>query len=299
MEAEQVSTEQEIINPAIVETIDQAEETPVIEAPATSDDDTQEISDLQAAIEAAETPEDKAAQKAKLNTAFARLRREGREAKKAELEALKDAAYQRGLAEARKQVEAAPVKAPDPIYVAPDFLKPAPREGDFDEYQDFLTAKEDWLVEKAEHRAYHKAKFEIDADQNRRTQEASQNETVQWVQKGKEKFADFDAVIAHHADIIPPVMAAAVKASDNSHEIAYHLGKNQSEFNRIAGLQPVQQAIEIGKLSARLSVKPAPAKTITSAPSPIRAVSPGVTEDFDPNTGSMEDYAKWRESQGF
>ena len=300
MEPEQIETQTETTIPPVEVSTDQAVEAPVVEAPATSDDDTQEIADIQAAIEAAESPEDKAAHKAKLNSAFARIRREGREAKRSELEALKDAAYQRGLAEARKQGEKPSEKAPEaPPYVAPDFLKPAPRESDYEEYSDFLEAKDEYLVEKAEFRAYNKAKAEIEAEQQRRVQEVNQTEATRWVQEGAKKYPDFQKVIAPHADTIPAVMAAAVKASDNGHEIAYHLGNNQAEFNRIAGLQPVQQAIEIGKLSMRLSTRPAPAKTITSAPPPIKEITSGGTADLDPNTMSMEDYAKWRETQKF
>jgi hypothetical protein len=165
-----------------------------------------------------------------------------------------------------------------PDYVAPPFQKPAPRIEDFDYDSDrFQDAKDEWLVEKAEHKAYHKVKAETVAEQKRR-------EAAKWGKKGVEKFPDFIAVISTHANEIPPDMATAVRDADNSHEIAYYLGNNPQEYDRIAKLSPVKQVKEIGKIEQKLSGNPAPAPSAKN------------TTNTDPPT-SMEEYAKWREGQ--
>lgn len=278
MELEQVVNPEEIVSPPgeVVSPEQVAEQETPAEGPAPSEEMDQEIAALQAAIDAAKTPEDKQAQQGKLNAAFARIRRERKEAKQAELEALKEAAYQRGRAEAvvKPVVETKP-PVEEPI-VIPDFIKPAPRREDFDEYEgetDYREAREAWLVEKAEHNAIHRAKAEIAAEQKRQEQAKRQVETSQWAQKGVEKFPDFMETIASHANTIPPVMAQAVTEAENSHEIAYFLGKNPKEYSRIAALSPVKQAIEIGKIDTKIAQTPI--KTTSKAPAPIAPVKGG------------------------
>lgn len=293
MELEQVVSNEETFSPA-AEVVSADMAVPP-EVPAASEEVDQEIAEIQEAIDAAQSDEEKAAHKSKLNSAFARLRREKREAKAAEIEALKEAAYQRGLAEARKgAAPESPAKPIVPETPVTEFTKPAPNEDDFEEYSAYQEAREEWLLEKAEHRV----KARIEADQQRRQQEVAQTETAKWAEKGKERYPDFEEVIASHAQNIPPVMAAAVKSAENSHDIAYHLGKNPTEYARIAGLEPVQQAIEIGRIAERM--KSAPPKRQTSAPPPITPVKGGgVVSHKDPADMNTEEYIAYMNQREF
>ena len=113
----------------------------------------------------------------------------------------------------------------------------------------------------------------------------------------RDKYDDFEQVAYNPAVPVTKVMAEAVMADELGPEILYHLGSHPSEASRIARLSAVQQAREIGKLSAKLASTP-PAKTTSSAPAPItpvaaRNVAAKVVDTTDPRaTKSMTD-AEW------
>lgn len=89
--------------------------------------------------------------------------------------------------------------------------------------------------------------------------------------KGAETRPDFIEVVRGNWNCTE-AMGRALLSSDVGAEVAYHLGKHPDEARRIAGLDPVSQVREIGRLEAKLS-QPAPApKTVTDAPAP----TPGV-----------------------
>lgn len=69
---------------------------------------------------------------------------------------------------------------------------------------------------------------------------------------------------------ITPVMANAIKTSEDGPAVAYHLAQNPDEARRIANLPQLAQVREIGKLEAKLATPaaaPGP-KTLTDAPPP-------------------------------
>lgn len=70
-----------------------------------------------------------------------------------------------------------------------------------------------------------------------------------------------------------PLMALMIKGSEVGPHIAYHLATNAAESKRIAGMVPIEQALEIGRLEGRIAAeratKPAPAARVASnAPPP-------------------------------
>jgi hypothetical protein len=67
-------------------------------------------------------------------------------------------------------------------------------------------------------------------------------------------------------------MAESIQSSDNGPDLAYWLGSNPKEAERIARLSPILQAKEIGKIEVRLADNP-PVKKSTSAPTPISPVT--------------------------
>ena len=91
-------------------------------------------------------------------------------------------------------------------------------------------------------------------------------------QEALDKYDDFEQVAYNPTLPITGVMAQAVRASDIGPEIAYWLGSNVKEADRIARLDPVLQAKEIGRIEAKLSSDP-PVKRTSSAPAPIRPVT--------------------------
>ena len=115
------------------------------------------------------------------------------------------------------------------------------------------------------------------------------------------KYDDFDQVAYNPNLPITDVMAETIRASEIGPELAYHLGSNPKEADRIARLSPFLQAKEIGKIEAKLAAEP-PQKKISSAPAPIspvtaRATNPGVTDTTDPRSTKAMSDSEWIEAE--
>jgi hypothetical protein len=87
-----------------------------------------------------------------------------------------------------------------------------------------------------------------------------------------EKYDDFEQVVYNKALPITNVMAETIQASELGPDVAYYLGSNPREAERISRLSPYLQAKEIGKIEVRLADNP-PVKRTTNAPPPIKPVT--------------------------
>jgi hypothetical protein len=108
----------------------------------------------------------------------------------------------------------------------------------------------------------------------------------------RERFADYETVTRNPSVPITPAMAEIIRDSDVGPDLAYHLGKNVTEAARIAALPVNHQAVELGKLEARVTApKPLPDR----APAPVQPVS-GIAAggSKDPGKMSMTEYIAWR-----
>ena len=88
----------------------------------------------------------------------------------------------------------------------------------------------------------------------------------------RDKYTDFEQVAYNPKLSITTVMAETIQSSDIGPELAYYLGSNPKDADRIARLPPLSQAKEIGKIEAKLAADP-PVKKTTSAPAPITPVT--------------------------
>ena len=88
----------------------------------------------------------------------------------------------------------------------------------------------------------------------------------------RDKYDDFEQVAYNPKLPISDVMAQTIQASEVGPDIAYYLGTNPKEADRIFRLSPILQAKEIGKIEAKLSDNP-PQKKTSSAPPPIDPVT--------------------------
>ena len=87
-----------------------------------------------------------------------------------------------------------------------------------------------------------------------------------------EKYDDFEQVVYNKALPITNVMAETIQASEVGPDVAYYLGSNPREAERISRLSPYLQAKEIGKIEVKLTDNP-PVKRTTNAPPPIKPVT--------------------------
>ena len=115
------------------------------------------------------------------------------------------------------------------------------------------------------------------------------------------KYDDFEQVAYNPNLPITTVMAQSIQASDIGPEVAYHLGANPKEAERISRLSPIMQAKEIGKIEAQLAANP-PIKKTSNAPSPISPVTARTTgspsyDTTDPRSIKTMSTSEWIEAE--
>ena len=91
-------------------------------------------------------------------------------------------------------------------------------------------------------------------------------------EEARSKYEDFEQVAYNPKLTITNVMAETIQSSDVGPDLAYWLGTNPKEADRISKMSPLSQAKEIGKIEAKLASDP-PVKRSTSAPAPISPVT--------------------------
>ena len=113
--------------------------------------------------------------------------------------------------------------------------------------------------------------------------------------EARDRFADYDTVTRNPGIAITPSMAEIIRDSDVGPDLAYHLGKNPVEAAKIAALPPTRQAVELGKLEARVTApKPLP-KQPPAPVQPVSGIAAGGTKD--PGKMTMAEFKAWREAK--
>jgi hypothetical protein len=153
----------------------------------------------------------------------------------------------------------------------------------------------------AEALAYRKAE-ELLAQREQAKQQAALLEGYhEREEQAREKYEDFEQVAYNPNLRITDVMAETIQASEIGPDLAYFLGANPKEADRISRLSPFLQAKEIGKIEAKLSDNP-PAKKTTSAPAPIAPVTARTTgsqayDTTDPRSTKTMSVSEWIEAE--
>lgn len=129
----------------------------------------------------------------------------------------------------------------------------------------------------------------------------------QRVNEAKKDFSDWDTVFQQaqaSGATLPPDTVEFCLDSDQGARIAYHLAKNEDEYEKVLAMSPVKRIAYLGKLEDKLA-KPkeqAPAKQVTKAPAKLADVKTGGSVKTPP-TGmerfqSKAAWREWRASQG-
>jgi hypothetical protein len=155
--------------------------------------------------------------------------------------------------------------------------------------------------EYAEALAYQKAEQLV----AQREQQKQQSEVIEAYhdreEKAREKYDDFEQVAYNPKLPITSEMAQAIQYSDIGPDLAYHLGANPKEAERISRLPPLLQAKEIGRIEAKLAADP-PTKKTSSAPTPISPVTARSTgspayDTTDPRSIKTMSTSDWIEAE--
>ena len=149
--------------------------------------------------------------------------------------------------------------------------------------------------------AYQKAE-ELIAQREQARQQAELLESYhEKEEQARDKYEDFEQVAYNPNLRITDVMAPTIQASDIGPDLAYYLGSNPKEADRISRLSPYLQAKEIGKIEVKLSDNP-PAKKTSSAPAPIAPVTARSTggtayDTTDPRSTKNMSVSEWIEAE--
>jgi hypothetical protein len=204
-----------------------------------------------------------------------------------EVKALRDAEaakirnkYERKLKNAQVDEESIRARVMQEVAAKSTASESEPKEEDFADYGEFIKAAARYAASQViandrEEQREKEVKRSFEKEESRREELAEKLND-----NGNEKYTDFDEVVASTGDLLrdkglkfSQAMVGALFEAENSHDIAYFLGKNPDEATRIANLPAYAQAKEIGKLEAKLNA--APKKQISKAPAPITPVSTG------------------------
>lgn len=160
-----------------------------------------------------------------------------------------------------------------------------------------FASNEDYVEALAEQRAEQK----LAEREQRKQQTEILNAYHDKEEEVRAKYNDFEQVAYNPNLPITNVMAQSIQASDNGPEVAYHLGANPREAERISRLSPILQAKEIGRIEAQLAANP-PVKKTSNAPSPISPVSARTTgapsyDTTDPRSIKSMSTSEWIEAE--
>lgn len=216
-----------------------------------------------------------------------------RERRKAEMERLRaeKAEAERKAEEYRKRLEQVG-GGNDPAPKREDYQ-------DYDEWQADLAAYKVMSQMSARERAQIEGQSKESEAALKAIEDRERREMAQaWADQeadARTRYADYDQVTRNPDLPITEAMVQMMSASDMGPDIAYYLGTNPQEAARIARMQPLEAARQIGLIEARVSLPKAP--TQTQAPDPVSPVKPKATASKDPAKMSMAEYKAWRKGQ--
>jgi hypothetical protein len=153
----------------------------------------------------------------------------------------------------------------------------------------------------AEALAYQKAEELIAKREAAKQQSAVLESYQEREESAREKYDDFEQVAYNPKLTITNVMAETIQSSDIGPDLAYYLGSNPKDAERISRMSPLAQAKEIGKIEAKLAAEP-PMKKTTSAPAPISPVTARSSEapaldTTDPRSIKSMTASQWIEAE--
>lgn len=158
---------------------------------------------------------------------------------------------------------------------------------------DQFASVDEYAQALAERKAYEL----VQQQEARRMQETTLEAYAEREEVAREKYTDFESVALNPKLPITTVMAETIRASDAGPDVAYYLGSNPKEAERISKLPAFLQAKEIGRIEAKVANSP-PVKRTSAAPSPITPVNSRQTstpayDTTDPRSAKSMSTSDW------
>lgn len=203
--------------------------------------------------------------------------------------------------------------------IEPDAQKPQetankPQRSDFSDYEDYQEALIEWKTEQKIAEREKKAREKTLEERKKAQVQQEKTRAAKVLSDGRAKYADFDKVVTPTLKISES-MARAIATSAAGADIVYYLGQNPDLSATIANLNPLETALEIGRLEATITTtdetpaeepepepEPEPEtetkKTVpvTRAPKPPAKLPPGRTiiTEVDPDKfATQKEFEEW------
>jgi hypothetical protein len=188
-----------------------------------------------------------------------------------------DAAYWKGVAEARTD-RTAPVQQP----VAT--VEKAPVLDDFETYEEWQQADRNFVIKSSVAQAKKELARELQQQSSAKQQTAVFDKFMDKVELASEEYPDIKYILSDNTFPAPAHVSSIIHQSDQAIELILHLNNNRKEAIKIAQMNPIEAARALGFLEAQLKNKPqvSPPRTVSQAPAPIPTVTPSgvaVVED--------------------
>jgi hypothetical protein len=171
----------------------------------------------------------------------------------------------------------------------------APKEDDYENYENYLDARAEWKAEQTYTRLRQQESKDVVKSEEERITQRREEDWTKKVNEARTKFKDFDSVALSENVPYSDSMRDLVKDSDVGPELAMYFGKNPEVAEKVAYMTDLQAAKAIGMIEHQLSTPVSP-KNVSRAPEPITPVGGGGQEagQKDPDDMSTEEWLEHR-----
>ncbi len=214
------------------------------------------------------------------------------------------AVRQRHEAEARARVaeeELARLRTASPQQSTARTIPPtdetAPTIDKFDNIEDYVTAKAQWVARRQISEALAQNEQTVRAQRAQQEAQALNSSWQERVTAITAKYPDFEDVVGGSETPMTPAMGRAILESDVGPELVYWLAQNPAEAAKIAQLSPLRTVAALGRIEERLTAAPPPAPKVSKAPPPIEPVGSRAAVTKDPDAMSTDEWMAWRKKQ--
>lgn len=163
-----------------------------------------------------------------------------------------------------------------------------PNPDDYEDFDDYTEALTEWKANEIVEKRFSEREAKENSEREDREAEERGKALDASFAEAREKYPDFDEVALSEDVQYSQAMIDAMNASDSFTDIAYFLGNNLKIAGKIAHLDPVSAALQIGYIESQIASannektedteeKPKPEKKATKAPDPPAIVSGGTT----------------------
>jgi len=151
--------------------------------------------------------------------------------------------------------------------------------------------------------AEYKAQIAIDNYKKSVSNKQKEQEIANLAVEAQKSYGDYDEAISDFRDhqlSSVPAFNDLIMDSDNPIELAYYLGKNTDDLDKLSNMSLAQAARYIGKIEAQINTsnKTPPKAQISNAPAPLEPLKAAASKQTkDPEKMTMSEYAAYRKSQ--